>query len=169
MAASSEIFCASAPFNGTIYGDSGVVYSAPLSANGIGTWTESALLPKNPAGCSASGEYGYCFGGGDCSSLDGACPSTSYYSLLSSNNSAWTLTTDLPTSGYGGYVTADSYEYYFANSLYFAHLSAGGIGEWTTTTPFPGSSDPSSCVSSGSYIYCLDANSNAVYFARVSP
>ena len=76
------------------------------------------------------------------------------------------MTTDLPNSGYGVYVTADSYEYYFAGGPYVAHLSADGIGAWSMTTPYPGW--PASCVVNGLFVYCIGAAVNNAYFSRIS-
>jgi hypothetical protein len=170
MASSGYAYCVRAQSNGTSLLGYSEVFAAPLSASGVGNWTESGQVPKNPAGCSASGGYGYCFGGGGCPPGPpfSQCPSSSYYASLSPNGTGtWNTTTDLPTSGYGVYVTADSYEYYFAGDPpYVAHLSAEGIGAWSTTTPYPGG--PASCVANGQFIYCIGAAVNDAYFSRIS-
>jgi len=170
MASSGYAYCVRGQFNATSFLGYSEVYAAPLSAGGVGNWTESGQVPKNPAGCSASGGYGYCFGGGGCPPAGppfGQCPSSSYYARLSSSGTGtWDMTTDLPNSGFGVYVTADSYEYYFAGGPYVAHLSADGIGGWSTTTPYPGG--PAACVANGLFVYCIGAAVNNVYFSRIS-
>ncbi len=165
----NRIYCAGAHYSGGRFTlASGDVYSAPLSPNGIGTWTASPRLPTGTAGCSASGGYAYCFGGGNCPPPSD-CPSPSYYApLLSGGTGNWTRTTDLPTAGWAHYVAAVSYVYYMAGPKnYYAHLSSDGIGPWAQTTPYPLDS-PGSCVSVGIYIYCVGGSySNKAYFTQV--
>jgi len=171
MTDSGYIYCVGPHYNGTAFTSTSDVYFAPLSANGIGNWSESVGFPARTAGCSGSGGYVYCFGGGNCPPAPPPhdCPSPSYFAPLSSNGSGvWNLTSELPTAGFGAYVTADSYEYYFANEVYVAHLSADGIGGWATTTPYPDSGAVASCVADGLYVYCIGGSTNDVYFARIA-
>jgi hypothetical protein len=171
---SSYIYCAvEHPTFDRIW-PAGDTYFAHLSAAGVGNWTESSQLLSYPLGCSASGGYAYCFGGGNCPP-PGPCASPSYYAPLSPNGvGAWTRTTDLPTAALDIYVSGSSYEYFFAtpNPL-VAHLSPGGIGPWTTSTPYPEES-PANCVANGPYVYCIGTDridftpSQHVYFTRIA-
>ena len=180
MTDSGYIFCVSPHYNGTAYTDAADSYFAQLSAAGVGNWTLSSQPPAYTAGCSASGGYAYCFGGGPCSP-PGPCPSPSYYAPLSPDGvGVWTRTTSLPASGWANYVTGGSYVYYFTSpspnsspSYFLAHLSSNGIGPWTTsTTPYP-EVGPMSCVVYGAYLYCIGglspmgADTDSVYFTQI--
>ena len=163
---SNYVYCAGAHHNGSAYSDQpGDVYSAPLSANGVGNWTASPPMPATTDGCSASGGYAYCFGGGSCLPLPPTfdCPSPSYYAPLSSEGTGfWTNTTDLPTAGFGTSVTASGYQYFFGrnSAVYVAGLTSNGIDTWTISTAYP-EGDPASCVSDGTVLYCIGGGNSS--------
>ncbi|MDE1846070.1 MAG: hypothetical protein KGH53_02210 [Candidatus Micrarchaeota archaeon] len=113
---------------------------AQISNSGIGGWNYSTstypqLLESPPTICASYNNYIYCVGG--------------YGNAYGNGN------TDTPF-------------------VYYAPLSATGIGTWTTTTPYPTGIQGNSCVSSNGYIYCIaGSNSGAsdttnVYYAPVS-
>ena len=171
MVDSGHIYCVGPHYNGTAFTSTSDTFFAPLSADGIGSWSQSTGFANRTAGCSGSGGFVYCFGGGNCPPLGPShdCPSPSYFARLSSNGTGvWNATSELPTAGFGAYVTADSYEYYFVNTVYVASLSADGIGGWSTTTPYPDSGGVASCVAAGLYVYCIGGSTNDVYFTRIS-
>jgi hypothetical protein len=174
---SGYAYCEAAAYNGTAYLGSAAVYFAQLSASGVGNWQASAQPPSATAAFSVSGGYAYAYGGGDCPPPAlGGCSSPSYFAALSANGtSVWIRTKDLPTAAWATYLSADSYAYYFADSIYFARLSASGMGTWLSTTPYP-DGYPASCVASGSYLYCVggwnegvNQNVNNAYFTRIGP
>lgn len=168
MSDSAYVYCLEGDFNGTVYTNAFKAFYAPLSAGGVGNWTESAGLPSSTAGCSAVSGYAYCFGGGQCPPLPGDCYSRSYFAPLSQNGlGVWNRTIELPTAGYATFVTAGPYIYYLSIPVFFSFVSANGTGSWQTTTNYPGSMSGETCVSSGGFIYCVSAGANDVYFTRV--
>jgi hypothetical protein len=61
------------------------------------------------------------------------------------------------------------------NSVYYAPISGGTIGTWTSTTPYPVPVDGHSCAASTGYIYCVGGIPgtgptvyNSVYYAPIS-
>jgi Kelch motif len=95
----------------------------------------------------------------------------------------WTSTTEYPLSlagescvavptsvycigGFGG--GGDSHD-----QVYFATLSASGVGSWSAGAPYPTAVDSASCVNATAGIYCVGGedypnNLNDVYFAPLS-
>src|SRR5208283_5316518 len=68
----------------------------------------------------------------------------------------------------GGYTDSGA-----TSSVYFAQLSSGGVGTWTSTTDYPFAVSGESCNIVGGYIYCIggtDGSTGAsdIYFAPVS-
>ena len=104
--AGGYIYCvgsATSPYN--------IVYYAPLSITGVGTWSSTAKYPlASPwaAGCSINNGYIYCFGGTSIAPYNQI-----YYAPISSSGiGTWSSTTPYPISnmyyawceipGYGG-------------------------------------------------------------------
>ena len=158
--------------NGTVYciggqdgsGDpSSQVYSAPLTDQGIGNWTQApnsypTTIMFQP--CVGSGGYVYCVGGiynGDADEVAFA-----YYApLTSSGLGQWRPTASYPipvdsqacvaSSGYvycvgGENETAGTNATAAAtNSAWYAPISASGIGHWNHTTAYPSGNFFPSC------------------------
>ena len=54
-----------------------------------------------------------------------------------------------------------------ASGVYYAPLSAGGVGTWTRTTSYPSFIFYQSCIASSGYVYCIGGG-NSVYYASIS-
>ena len=173
VADSGYVYCAGAEHesNGSFV-DVGQSFFAAVLANGtLGNWSETTGSPTSTAGCTANGGYVYCFGGGNCAP-PGPCTSPSYFAPLSSAGIGnWSVTTDLPTSGFAIFVAAGSNIFYFTTPVYSGPTSSSGIGQWETTTNYP-ETGPSACFSTTDYVYCI-GGSNATgitadaYYAQV--
>ena len=165
-------------------------YFASLSSAGIGSWTRTTNYPTTilQYSCVVSGGYIYCLGGG----TDSGTTSAVYFAPLSSAGiGSWSSTTRYPTPiTLQSCVVTESFIYcvggatgssggssiYFMNSaVYFAPLSAGGVGSWTETTNYPTNISHHSCVASGDFITCIGGTigggtpTSDVYFAPISP
>jgi len=151
----------------------------------LGPWKSTADYPltaKTCAGsapnlycaeqtCVASTGYVYCVGGGT---------DSTYFSAVSSAGlGPWTATTNYPIAAREQSCVVDANVIYCVGgrleggdggaltptaSAYFATFSSTGVGDWAATTTFP-TADPSGCVASGGYIYCL---SGTPYYAPLS-
>jgi len=116
--------------------------------------------------CVSNSGYVYCVGG--------ASRSTYFSQLSSGSLGSWTATTDYPVSAQAQECVVDANFIYCAGGrvdggegtadLYYAPLTATGIGTWASTTPFP-NANVSRCVASAGYIYCL---SDTAYYAPLS-
>jgi hypothetical protein len=154
VAYGSDLFCVEPDLNGSVYTGTPEAYFAPLSATGLGPWVHTTAPPNVTAGCSTTGGYIYCFGGGACLPMSD-CPSPSYYAPLSANGiGPWSSTSPIPTSAYAVYAGGDYSLYYFARSTYFALSTSSGLTSWDSTTTYP-EVFPASCFSSGFYLYCI--------------
>ena len=146
---------------------SDTVWFAPVNSDGIGAWAKSLSYPAGvyvPA-CVASGGYVYCIGGAD---PDGNPVATTYYAALSSTGvGAWKQTTSYLVSATGEACAAAGGDIYcvggetsggqtpaFSNSVYFAPISASGVGAWEQAVDYPRSVGTSCVISSGS-IFCI--------------
>jgi hypothetical protein len=163
------------------------VYYAPVSSSGVGTWTQTTSYPTgfDQGSCAISGGYIYCVGG----EINGAGAYTNavyYASVSASGVGAWTSTTVYPiiieqescaiSSGYiycvGG-TSDESFPYTPGNGVFYAPVSASGVGAWTTSN-FPTVIDGESCTISSGYIYCVGGDSvetpytDIVFYAPVS-
>jgi hypothetical protein len=160
------------------------VYFAPLSASGVGAWTATTTYPTEifENSCVVDSGYVYCVGG----LTNSAIINTVYFAPISASGvGTWTSTTSYPTafiespsciatSAYiycvGGYSSSG-----ITNAVYFAPLSASGVGAWTATTTYPTNIVGQSCVVNFGYVYCVGGDegrrilTNAVYFALLSP
>jgi hypothetical protein len=143
------------------------VWYAPLSATGIGNWSLTTAYPSNDyyPSCFASGSDIYCLGGAD---VNDNSLGTAYYATLSpSGVGPWTSTTSYPVAGTGqacvissgdilcvGGETSGGSSPTYTNAVYYAPLSAGGIGTWKQSTSYPVSVG-TTCVSLSADIYCV--------------
>jgi len=175
---------------------SDIYYSSAVSTSGgIATWTLDSANPYpkiiDGESCVTYAGYVYCVGG----TYDGAGDDVvaSYYAPLASGGGVgnWSSTTPFPipvdsqscvaATGYMYCVGGDNEtdgtntDAVATNSVWYASLSASGLGTWTPTTGYPVNTFFPSCFSAYGYIYCLggadenDNSLNAVYFAALSP
>lgn len=163
------------------------VWYAPLSSSGIGSWSHSTPYPANlyfPS-CFAANGYIYCLGGAD--SNDNSQSADYYAALSSAGVGTWTQTTAYPIQASGqacaissGYIycvggeTAGGQSPSYTNAVYYAPVSASGIGTWKQAGNYPASVG-TTCVISSGYMYCIggfDGSSvgenNAVYYAPLA-
>jgi len=172
------------------------VYSSNLlssSSPDISSWTsDSNVYPQTIFGqsCVYYSAVVYCIGGIYDDAGDDV--NSSYYASLSNGQvSSWKSTTPYPasadtlscvaSSGYiycvGGTAESNGLNATAAgsSSVWFAPLTASGIGNWSATNSYPSNAYYPICYVSQSYIYCLggaDGNSNAVnsvYYAALLP
>lgn len=130
-------------------------------AEALSPWTGSTSYPTaDTLSCVTSGGYVYCV------STSGS--GEAYYARLGSSGiGAWAVTTAYPTSIQGeSCLTSGGYIYCVSgingtlgprptNYVYYAPVSAGGIGAWSRTTNYPVSVIALSCAASGGYAYCV--------------
>jgi N-acetylneuraminic acid mutarotase len=162
------------------------VYDAPLSQTGIGAWSQAAAYPQTIAApsCVVYSGYVYCIGGFD---ITGDETAAAYYSSLSSGLTSWTSTTSYPFAvNSEACMVQANYVYCVAGNeesglpqfpvanVYYAELSASGIGPWTETTQYPNALASVSCVLNSGTIYCAGGfnlnqiSSNHVYFSTIT-
>jgi hypothetical protein len=147
----------------TVYGLSNVVYYAPVSSSGVGSWgSASGYGGVENQSCAVSGGYIYCVGGGS---------DEVYYASLSSSGGVgtWSSTTNYPTSiANQSCVTSSAYIYCVGgftgssvvSTVYYASLSSSGVGTWSSTGQY-GSLMYQSCNPyTGGYIYCVGGSTN---------
>ena len=125
---------------------SNLVWYAPLSSSGIGSWSSSTAYPANiyAPSCFGADGYIYCVGGVDGS---GNPVNTAYYAPLSSTGvGTWTQTTPYPFQGIGQACAISSGTIYcvggpessgYSNAAYYASVSSGGIGNWVKAPNYP--------------------------------
>ena len=189
--------------SGTIYciggqdangGPRSEAYYASVSASGnITGWTlASNAYPKtiNGESCVTSSGTVYCVGGSYNDAGDDV--NSSYYASVTASGipGSWTSTTGFPIPIDTQSCTASSSYIYCVggnnetdgsnadstptNSVWYAPLSASGIGKWVLTTAFPSNVYFPSCYASGNDIYCVggvDDNGNSLgdaYYATIS-
>ena len=143
-------------------GRGNTVYSAQITANGIGAWVSGANVPFTSIGtgtgtCTAYASFDYCFGSSAGNTIISA-------PVSGTSIGPWTTVGNLPVSGspytceaYSGYI------YCFFNvfspssaNIYYAQLSGGTVGAWAYTGNIPinlGSGGSCFTVQNG-YIYC---------------
>jgi len=162
--------------------DSGAHGATAMSDSGeLGPWSPTTGFPDAlPKACVAGADYAYCRAGSSTSI---------HYSRLSATGlaSSWTPTTDypLPTAG-TSCVVGSGYIYCMGGYLegqdgaapgptadvYFAPLSAPGIGTWGASTPLPAPWSNPKCMESAGYVYCIGSVISDVtpeaYFAPIS-
>jgi hypothetical protein len=170
------------------------VYFAELSSSGgiVGNWIRTTNYPRiiwNEA-CATHSGYIYCIGGGGSPSSD---TQTVYYAELSPSGGIlgnWMAATDYPVpidsqscTTLGDYIycvggaTNTLNERFYAtitNAVYYAQLSASGVGTWSSAANYAGYPYPLSCVGvNNQYIYCIGTEgayfTDPIYYAQVSP
>lgn len=168
-------------------GFSAEVYYAPLSKSGIGPWTSTTSYPTiiGLQSCQAAGGYIYCIAGasgGDPQSGEPNGVAAVYYApLLSSGVGAWTNTTAYPlaVNSLSCAVSGESYIYCVGGAessgarvtaVYYAPISASGVGAWTGSTPYPQTAGLGpACVVLGNYLFCAgDDSGYHSYYAPIS-
>lgn len=174
---------------------SDIYYSSAISSSGgIASWTFDSANPYpqiiNGESCVTYAGYVYCVGG--MYDAGGDDVASSYYAPLASGGGVgnWSSTTSFPipidsqscvaATGYiyciGGDNETDGTEAdaVATNSVWYAPLSASGLGSWNRTTGYPENVFFPSCFAAYGYVYCLggaDGNGNslnAVYYAALS-
>jgi hypothetical protein len=130
-------------------------------AETLASWDSATAFPlaNVSTSCAAYGGYIYCIGGNQV-----------YYAAISSSGIGdWSSTTSYPVgtqtsvapvcAASGGYIYCvggdDGSPTTLRYSVYYASLSASGVGTWIQTTNTTGASNSQSCFISGSYLYCV--------------
>ena len=169
------------------------VYStSALPSGNLSGWTAASNpYPVNTDGesCVAYSGFAYCVGGSY--NENGDDVASSYFaSLNGAQVGEWTSTTPYPiaidsqscvtSTGYiyciGGNNETDgtNADSTLSSSVWYAQLSASGIGQWNHSTAYPSDVLLPSCFSASGYVFCLggaDQNNNAVgtaYFAQLT-
>jgi len=176
------IFCVGGLNGGAV---TDAVYFAPLSGTGVGTWIATSHYPANVYGqsCVVSGGYITCVAG----ATESVYLDAVYSAPLSSTGvGAWTESTNnypLSVNVLSCVVSAGDIfcvggvnDGSVTNAVYFASLSAGAVGAWSSTTIYPITNGEGyeSCIAYVGVIYCVggyngvDFEINAVYFAPLS-
>jgi hypothetical protein len=160
----SEVYCVGGENSTDVLSN---VYAAPISSSGVGGWSGVAAYPQTIAAssCVVNAGYIYCIGGYD---INGEETSSVYYSSLASGLSSWVSTTPYPVAvDAAGCVVEANDVYCVAGQeesglpnfpipdVYYAQLSANGVGTWYQTTPYPIALASPSCVQSSGNIYCV--------------
>jgi hypothetical protein len=178
VASSSRIYCVGGnnetdSTDGTM-APSDTAWYAGLSATGIGAWNRTASYPNIVAlpSCAEWGGYIYCVGGADSNS--NPLSNAFYASLTAQGIGQWIPTTGypLPATGQscatsGGYIycvggaTTGGQTASYTNAVYYAPVSASGIGTWKEATDYPNTVG-TSCAVSFRYIYCVGGFDSSV-------
>ena len=153
-------------------------------AESLNSWTAATDYPvvTFSPGCAVSNDFVYCVGGAfvEPNALSPGTINDVYFApLLPSGIGAWTKTTSYPMATMdpsclisGGYIYCvggdEGCQCTATNAAYYATISSSGVGAWESTTSYPTSTDFLSCVTSGSYIYCLGNGDGEVYYAPIS-
>jgi hypothetical protein len=158
----------------------GSVWYAPISASGIGNWSQTTSYPANDyfPDCFSDAGYVYCIGGTD---SNGNTLTTSYYAPLTATGiGAWTTTSSYPiddtaqacaiSSGViycvGGETSVGQNPSY-TNGVYYATVSSSGIGTWKQSPNYPDKIWTDCAISSG-YLYCVGGfDSSSTYYSFI--
>jgi hypothetical protein len=166
-------------------------YYAPLTSAGLGTWNATTAFPVaiDSQSCAASSGYVYCIAGEN--ETDGtnatiAASNSAWYAPISSSGiGAWVKTTPYPSAIAFPDCTASSTDVFCVGGLdingngvsdvYYATISASGIGTWTSTTAYPFDDYGQTCVIASGNIICVggvpngtSSASDSVYSAPIS-
>jgi N-acetylneuraminic acid mutarotase len=164
------------------------VYYSQISSPLEFSWSAGATYPQPTAAtsCVVYGGYIYCVGG---FGSDGSEVSSSYYAPLASPGiNSWTSTTAYPKAvdsescvAAGGYIYCVAGEVESGgnpnvpiNNVYYAQLTASGIGKWSSGPTYPAALAALSCVPYSGYIYCVGGfassqlSSTDAYYAPIS-
>lgn len=137
------------------------------------TWHQAATYPLASSGtdavfgqqCLNSTGYFYCIGGADANET----PRDEVYTaepISTGNLTGWSSGREYPQNiaaqacvAYSGYAYCVGGQYDYAlddlNSSYFASLSGGTLGAWTSTTPYPVPTDTQYCAVAAGHIFCV--------------
>lgn len=147
-------------------------YYAPVSSSGIGAWHKTAPYPIKlyNNSCTSYLGYIYCVGGSDVLSTIMSINFTSALNItpgMSAADAASIAKQALP-----GILNQTESADANRTAVYYAPISAGGIGKWNATYPYPASLADSDCVTtSGPFLYCIGSSSagygTGVYFTRL--
>jgi hypothetical protein len=179
---------------GSVGSDAGVEPGSSLGSDGggLGPWTSTADYPlatNNCDGtspnlycalqtCVASAGYAYCIGG--------ASTSTYHSQLSSTGMGPWVPGANYPVPIQDASCVVSSSHIYCVGGrigeaqasatrtadVYYAPLSASGIGSWAASTPFPYAGNPE-CMTDSGYIYCTSRKpdppyEHEAYYAAIS-
>lgn len=164
----------------------------PASAEQVVGWNPTTSYPLSISGhsCVASSGYIYCVGGLTFKNFPPDFQDSVYYAQLTASGvGQWSNTTRYPTLiagascvAQGGFIYCVGGQTTFhpptiVDSVYFAPLTASGVGPWSKTTSYPVASWSDSCAVSSGQIYCvaghtspsaLTNSSGTVSYAEVS-
>jgi hypothetical protein len=179
-------------------------FLAPVNSTGVGEWHTTIGYPTYiyDQSCAISGGYIYCVGGNnrirDSATSALAVSDAVFYAPISTGGiGGWVETTNYPlfdesvscgaSGGFlycvGGFTvnrTVDSsgttYVPGITGAVYFAPVTADGVGAWSSTTSYPTAIYAQTCDFSGGSYYCVGGDTNAVgesatsavYYAPVS-
>jgi hypothetical protein len=178
----------------------GVLYLSPNSPSGtittisdsglLGPWMNTTNYPSSrfPTSCVANAGFIYCLGDNG--------NSTYFAPLVSTGVGQWSKSTDYPipiegagcvessgfiycvggTSTYANGKSTNSDPYGRTSEVFYAPLSASGIGTWVNTSKFPYIAAGPICMTYYSTIYCVEAaflnggytNSSEAFFAPLT-
>ena len=176
------IYCVGGNDVGNGISPSSKVYYAQLSSSGIGAWTSTTAYAGggiDQESCAIYRSYIYCVGG------VGSSFSSNVYSapVSASGVGNWVITSAYPTDiNSQSCVAASRYIYCVGgvdqavspssiSAVYYASLSSGSVGAWTSTTAYPPGASSLACVARLGYIYCVGGFSSSgpaqslVYYA----
>jgi hypothetical protein len=165
-----------------------VVYSG-VSNNGVQpmpSWNSATNYPGNydSTSCVQYGGDFYCLLGND----GGNQYNSIYYSIIQSGGGfgSWTRSyPNYPSNGVedascvvnnnyvycvGGWGHTTFTSYNDLNYVYYAPISATGIGSWTATNSYPVQTDDEQCVTYKGYIYCVGGSASTAtpaYYAQI--
>jgi hypothetical protein len=191
VAASSYIYCVGGNnetdgTGGTLAPSSSAWY-AKLSPSGIGNWSKTTPYPLNsylPSCFSADKEI-FCLGGVD--SSDNPLGSAYYATLSGEGIGQWVPTTAYPLPATGqactfsngfvycvGGATSGGQSAAYTSAVYYAPISASGIGSWNEGHDYPASVG-TTCAIASSRLYCVggydeseEGEDNNVNYASLS-
>ncbi|MDG6908209.1 MAG: hypothetical protein JRN20_20765 [Nitrososphaerota archaeon] len=149
-------------------------FSSGSGSGQLGSWMNTTSYPASrpPSSCVTTGNFIYCVGGNG---------NLTYFApLVSTGVGQWWQTMDYPipiqdencveSSGFiycvGGVSngangkSANSDPYGRTSDVFYAPLSASGIGTWVNTTQFPYVAASPRCMTYDSRIYCIEAALN---------
>jgi hypothetical protein len=166
-------------------------YYAQLTSTGVGPWqqTTSYPVPIDSQSCVSSSGYIYCVAGEnetDGTSATLALTNSDWYAQLTpSGIGTWKQTTSYPPGAAFPACAASATDIYCVggfdangnglNNVYYAPLSSSGVGQWTSTTPYPIKLAVQYCAIGSDSMICVggvpnfnDSASAAVYSASIS-
>ena len=147
-------------------------YYAPVSSSGIGTWRNTTPYPINfyNNSCTSYLGYIYCVGGSDALSTILSTNFTSTFNITPGMSAG--EISSIAKQALPGLINQTESADANRTAVYYARISAGGIGKWNATYPYPVPLANSDCVTtSGPFLYCIGSSSagygSDVYFTRL--